>query len=241
MTKNKGLAVVTGFLSKHRNIALVSLAVLLLSTSLVGAADFGGGAQTVVNCSAEGSCDNAITNGGSETFGANQYEETDLISLHLTDDLTVDDDVVVTGDLAVTGDITGEYLPHVSQTAIVSVTTTQEVCDMTNDGTTPRRVVDVGAQFGTNVSAAIANLTVTSNYGGAATTGTALTNLLADRTWTLSSASSSFSASSTAGFDGYRALDVAQATWDPGEHLVYMVGSPTTTLTGTCYALWTSY
>ncbi|MFA6158982.1 MAG: hypothetical protein WC763_05185 [Candidatus Paceibacterota bacterium] len=239
MTKKKnGLAVVAGFLSKHRNIALVSVAVLLVSTSIVGAQDFGGGAQTVVNCSAAGSCENAITNGGSETFGANQYEETDLISLHLTDDLTVDG-TITTADATITGEVTGEYLPHVSQATIVNVTTTQELCDITNSGSVPRMLSEVGAVYGTNVSGAATRLTVSSNFEGGAVTGTAGTNLIGDMSWTLSVASSTGSTSSTAGFLMTSAEKIR--TWDPGEHLVYLTEASTSTLSGTCYAIWSSY
>lgn len=242
-------AVVRGLLAKHKNKTLTIVAGVLVPATFVMAQAAGAvpSPSTIINCMVAGSCNNVVATPepASETFGANAYETTNWISGDFSDDVAVGDDLTVSGDatiagtLAVTGDITGEYLTHISQSAIVSVTTTQELCDMTNSGTTPRRLLDSGAQFGTQVTGETENMTVTSNFSGTATTGTAGTNLLNDYTWALSSASSTFSASSTAGF--VTLTDQTMKTWDPGEHLVYMTSSPTTTLSGTCYAVWTSY
>jgi len=203
-------------------------------------------APMVVNCGDGSQCTNlvGITSGenSEDLFGAYApiaSQTTKWTSGEFTDDLTVDDGVYIGGTLEVVGDITGEYFTHISQSAITSVTTTQEICDMTNSDSTPRRLLDAGAQFGTQVTGESTRLSVTSNFGGAATTGTAGTNLLYDYSWTLSTASSTFAASSTAGF--VAVTDQTYLTWDPGEHLEYIISSPTTTLTGTCYAVWTSY
>lgn len=233
-------------LAKHRGKA-VAIAAALLLPAFALAQSAGLVPGNTFNCSASGACSITIqaAEAVEDVFGANSHEITRWISGNLSDDLDVDDDLnvdgdaTVTGSLSVTGAISGEYLPNITQAALVSVTTTQEICDITNSGSTPRRLLDAGAQFGTQVTGETQRVTVTSNFGGAATTGTAGANLLHDYTFDLSAASSTFAASSTAGF--VTLTDSVQKTWDPGEHLVYMVGSPTTTLTGTCYATWVSF
>lgn len=244
--KQKGSAVAFGFIARHRNAAIAVAAGILIPAMFVLAQSAGvaPSASTIVNCAVSGSCSNVFSSAApasEQSFGANAWEVTRWTSGDFDDDLNVDDALTVGGTVTITGDVTATYLSHVSYTSVVSVTTTQKICALTNNDSTPHILMDYGVKMGTNASGATARVTVTPNFGGAATTGTAGTNLLNDLSWTMSVASTTLSTSSTAGFNFVSAkggTGEVQRVWDPNESLVFMVASPTTTLTGRCYATW---
>jgi hypothetical protein len=228
-------------------VAVVVAAALIVGRSNVNVSVSPAGAPNVT-VSPQGT---PIVVSGEQTFGAATTDPTVFTEGKFTNlDVTGNAEVgaLSLSTLALSGAATGGYLVHVSQEPIVSVTTTQKICSFVNTGTEPRRVIDIGAKFEKNGSGAM-RLSITSNFNGSAATGTAGTDLLKDVSWTLSAASSTFNgASSTAGFTTAheRVGGGILSTWDPGESLVYVVASPSSTAgslpyAGTCYATWMSF
>lgn len=174
-----------------------------------------------------------------ETYGASQADETDWTAGHFTDDLDVDDalnvdgnttlvgNATVGGTLDVTGAVTGAYIDSLARASIVSVTTTQSLAQLTNSSSNARILKGAGCIFGSSVSGEVERPTISTAFTTTVTTGTGAT-LLYDNPITMSTVSSTITATSS--------LMTTQQVWHRGQTIQFNIASPTTTLTGTCYA-----
>jgi len=156
-----------------------------------------------------------------ETLGANAWETTNLISLELSDDLSIGDDLTVTGDLNLTGNALGSvvYRPTVTMT-----TATTTPCAIQNTTGSDRILAAISGVWTSTAGAGTVGLSVgtsTNQY----TAGTP--KLISNATFANSASADVVSTTST--------LQSAYAIWQASEWLVW--NTTTSTNAGTCSAI----
>lgn len=153
--------------------------------------------------------------------GANAWETTNLISLELSDDLSIGDDLTVTGDLNLTGNALGSvvYRPTVTMT-----TATTTPCAIQNTTGSDRILAAVSGVWTSTAGAGTVGLQVgtsTNQY----TAGTP--KLISNAAFANSASADVVATTST--------LQSAYAIWGASEWLVW--NTTTSTNAGTCSAI----
>lgn len=156
-----------------------------------------------------------------ETLGANAWETTNLISLELSDDLSIGDDLTVTGDLNLTGNALGSvvYRPTVTMT-----TATTTPCAIQNTTGSDRILAAVSGVWTSTAGAGTVGLQVgtsTNQY----TAGTP--KLISNAAFANSASVDVVATTST--------LQSAYAIWGASEWLVW--NTTTSTNAGVCSAI----
>ena len=165
-----------------------------------------------------------------QEFGGTTNWNSDI---HTRGDADVDGNLNVDGDTTITGVQTSTRFPVAASTTVTSVATSQLLGSLTRTGS-PIRLMGAGCSFVPSAFGGVPRITISGGEEGAAATGTGANLWYDNAGFTLSTASSTLTATSTiTGF--FTSSTFGNVMWDTNEVIRFMVAAPTTSIRGDCY------